>query len=86
MHYIVWLISQGAVPYRDTFDMNMPGVYLIHLAVLAVGGAGDLAWLVFERGWLAVAGVGMSCSGSGCSNPRGSLPTFNSTFGPQTHG
>lgn len=54
MHYIAWLISQGAVPYRDTFDMNMPGVYLIHLAVIAVGGAGDLAWLVFERGWLAV--------------------------------
>ncbi len=26
MHYIAWLISQGAVPYRDAFDMNMPGV------------------------------------------------------------
>src|SRR5260370_11909792 len=41
MHYIAWLIGQGAVPYRDAFDMNLPGVYLLHLAVLRVGGAGD---------------------------------------------
>jgi len=37
MHYVAWLISQGAVPYRDAFDMNMPGVYLIHLVVLTLG-------------------------------------------------
>ena len=43
MHYIAWLIAEGAVPYRDAFDMNLPGAYLIHLGVLAVGGAGDLA-------------------------------------------
>jgi hypothetical protein len=59
MHYIAWLIGQGAVPYRDTFDMNTPGVYLIHLAVLAVGGPDDVAWRVFERGWLA-ATVGLA--------------------------
>ena len=53
MHYIAWLIGQGAVPYRDAFDMNLPGVYLLHLAVLRVGGAGDLAWRLFDLGWLA---------------------------------
>ena len=53
MHYIAWLIAHGAVPYRDAFDMNLPGVYLIHWAVLAVGGAGDLAWRLFDLGWLA---------------------------------
>jgi 4-amino-4-deoxy-L-arabinose transferase-like glycosyltransferase len=38
--------------------MNMPGVYLIHLAVLALGGAGDVAWRTFELGWLgATAGL-----------------------------
>jgi len=52
MHYIAWLIGEGAVPYRDTFDSNMPGAYLIHLAVLAIGGTGDVTWRVFERGWL----------------------------------
>jgi hypothetical protein len=53
MHYIAWLIEQGAVPYRDAFDMNLPGVYLLHLAVLRVGGPGDLAWRLFDLGWLA---------------------------------
>ncbi|HWN15181.1 MAG TPA: hypothetical protein VNU02_15050, partial [Candidatus Dormibacteraeota bacterium] len=53
MHYIAWLIGQGAVPYRDAFDMNLPGVYLLHLAVLRVGGAGDWAWRLFDLGWLA---------------------------------
>ena len=53
MHYIAWLIAQGAVPYRDAFDMNLPGVYLLHLAVLQVGGPGDLAWRLFDLGWLA---------------------------------
>src|SRR5512134_1571448 len=48
MHYIAWLIGQGAVPYRDTFDMNMPGAYLVHLGVIAVAGPGDLAWRIFD--------------------------------------
>jgi hypothetical protein len=41
MHYVAWLIDQGGVPYRDAFDMNLPGVYLLHLAVLRMGGPGD---------------------------------------------
>ncbi len=56
MHYIAWLIAQGAAPYRDAFDMNLPGAYLIHWAVLSVGGAGDLAWRLFDLLWLAAAG------------------------------
>lgn len=57
MHYIAWLIAQGGVPYRDAFDMNLPGVYLLHLAVLQVGGPGDLAWRLFDLAWLAATGV-----------------------------
>jgi 4-amino-4-deoxy-L-arabinose transferase-like glycosyltransferase len=57
MHYIAWLIDQGGVPYRDAFDMNLPGAYLIHLAVLRVGGAGDTAWRLFDLGWLAATCV-----------------------------
>jgi len=56
MHYVAWLIDQGGVPYRDAFDMNVPGVYLLHLAVLRVGGAGDLAWRLFDLAWLAAIG------------------------------
>jgi 4-amino-4-deoxy-L-arabinose transferase-like glycosyltransferase len=53
MHYVAWLIAQGAVPYRDAFDMNLPGVYLIHWAVLSLAGPGDLAWRLFDLAWLA---------------------------------
>jgi hypothetical protein len=58
MHYIAWLIAGGAVPYRDTFDMNMPGVYAIHMLALAVGGARDGVWRAFDLAWLAaIAGL-----------------------------
>ncbi|HET7875457.1 MAG TPA: glycosyltransferase family 39 protein [Methylomirabilota bacterium] len=53
MHYVAWLMSQGAVPYRDAFDMNLPGAYLIHSAVLATAGPSDLAWRLFDLAWLA---------------------------------
>jgi hypothetical protein len=57
MHYIAWRIGQGAVPYRDLFDMNFPGVYLLHLAVLKTLGAGDGAWRLFDLLWLALASL-----------------------------
>jgi hypothetical protein len=53
MHYIAWVIGEGGVPYRDVFDMNLPGAYLIHALVIAVMGGGDLAWRMFDLGWLA---------------------------------
>src|SRR5512145_1868814 len=34
MHYIAWRIGEGAAPYRDLLDMNFPGVYLLHAALL----------------------------------------------------
>jgi hypothetical protein len=52
MHYVAWLIGEGAAPYRDIFDMNTPGAYLVHLAALRTLGGGDLAWRAFDLGWL----------------------------------
>jgi len=57
MHYIAWRIGEGAVPYRDLFDMNFPGVYLIHLAALRLVGAGDAGWRVFDLAWLAATSL-----------------------------
>lgn len=54
MHYIAWLISQGGVPYRDVFDMNLPGVYLIHLALVRMAGFGDWPWRLLDLSWLGV--------------------------------
>ncbi len=53
MHYAAWRIGDGATPYRDLFDMNQPGTYLLHLAVLRTLGGGDLAWRLFDLAWLA---------------------------------
>jgi hypothetical protein len=53
MHYAAWRIGEGATPYRDLFDMNQPGTYLIHLAVLRTLGGGDLAWRIVDLAWLA---------------------------------
>ena len=57
MHYVAWLIGQGAVPYRDVFDMNLPGVYAVHVGVLRTLGAGDLAWRFFDLAWLLATAV-----------------------------
>jgi hypothetical protein len=57
MHYVAWRIGEGAVPYRDIFDMNFPGAYLLHLFVLRVLGTGDLGWRVFDLAWLAAMAV-----------------------------
>ena len=59
MHYVAWLVGHGAVPYRDVFDMNLPGVYLVHWAVLRGLGAGDLAWRLFDLGWLAATAAAL---------------------------
>jgi len=52
MHYVAWRIGEGAVPYRDLFDMNFPGAYLLHAGVLALLGSGDLGFRVFDLAWL----------------------------------
>jgi hypothetical protein len=54
MHYVAWRVLDGAVPYRDVFDMNFPGVYLLHLLVVGVVGTGDLAWRAFDLAWLGL--------------------------------
>ncbi|MBV8824466.1 MAG: hypothetical protein JO084_02780 [Bradyrhizobiaceae bacterium] len=45
----------GLVPYRDLADINMPLVYAIHAAVVAIGGMSDLALRTFDL--LAAAGM-----------------------------
>src|SRR5262245_50135566 len=57
MHYIAWRIGEGAVPYRDLFDMNFPGVYLVHVLAFRLFGAGDAGWRAFDLAWLAAASL-----------------------------
>jgi hypothetical protein len=53
-HFIAGQMQMGAVPYRDIIDINMPLIYVIHAAVVATGGMGDVAWRVFD---LAIAAL-----------------------------
>ena len=57
LHYIAWRIGQGAVPYRDMFDMNLPRAYILHLAALRVFGASDAGWRLFDALWLILTGT-----------------------------
>lgn len=54
MDYIAGRILSGAVPYRDIFDMNLPGTYVIHIVALRVFGRGDLGWRIFDLLWLSL--------------------------------
>lgn len=52
MHYIALRILSGDVPYKDIFDMNLPGTYLLHMLVIKVFGPGDYGWRAFDILWL----------------------------------
>ncbi len=74
MHYIGWRILHGAVPYRDLFDMNVPGVYVLHAALIALGGTGDVAWRLFDLGWLLFTGLAIGAlAGGGVAGIGGAL-------------
>ena len=60
MHYIAWRIGEGDVPYRDLYDINQPGVYVLHLALLRTLGAGDGAWRAFDLAWLAATAAAVA--------------------------
>ena len=77
MHYIAWLIGGGAAPYRDVLDVNAPGVYLVHLAVLRTLGPGDLGWRAFDLVWL----LGTCAALAGVLRPFGALPALISALG-----
>jgi len=57
MHYVARWIADGAAPYRDFFDMNFPGIYLVHLLVLALLGPGDAGFRLFDLAWLGATGA-----------------------------
>jgi hypothetical protein len=48
MIYAGFLVAGGSVPYRDFFDMNVPGTYLVMTAMGRVFGWHDLGFRVFD--------------------------------------
>jgi hypothetical protein len=62
MHYVATRLLAGAVPYRDIFDMNFPGVYLVHLAGLVVAGPGDGGFRALDLAVLAGTLAGLAAA------------------------
>lgn len=59
-HYDVFLMKHGWLPYRDIYDINMPGCYLLERWAIAVFGGGDVGWRIYEfvlLGLLTVSGI-----------------------------
>lgn len=54
LHYWAARVLAGDVPYRDLFEVNLPGTLLVHLAVIKTFGLGDLGFRAFD---LIVTGV-----------------------------
>ncbi|AXC11039.1 hypothetical protein ACPOL_1695 [Acidisarcina polymorpha] len=48
MHYAVFLMNHGAAPYRDIYELNMPGSYLVEWVVMHTFGGGALGWRLFD--------------------------------------
>jgi hypothetical protein len=59
MHYIVLLMDHGKVPYRDIYDINMPGAYLTERWAIAIFGGGDLGWRFYEFTLLGAMNLAM---------------------------
>ena len=55
LHYIAYLINEhDFVPYRDIFEVNMPGTYLFHMAIGKLFGYSDFAFRLVDTTWLTL--------------------------------
>lgn len=54
-----WLL-RGALPYRDSFDHRMPGIYVLHAACLAL--FGEHMWGIRVAEILCVVALGLACA------------------------
>ena len=52
--YIARKILDGFVPYRDIFDMNMPGIYWIHMLTLIIFGKSNLGFRIIDLFFLVI--------------------------------
>jgi hypothetical protein len=59
MHYVVFLIDHGRVPYREIGDMNFPGAYLPDWVIIRTFGGDALAWRIYDLFLLLLGGVSL---------------------------
>ena len=56
-HYIAWLMTNGAVPYKDIFDQNFPGTFYLHFLVIKLLGSSDASFRLFDLLWLGITNL-----------------------------
>ena len=59
LHYAVFLMRHGMVPYREIVDMNLPAAYMLEAAVMSSFGAGAVGWRIYDFILLAIAAASM---------------------------
>jgi hypothetical protein len=55
MHYVVFLMHHGLLPYKDIADINLPGTYAFEAAAMWLFGEGAIGWRVYDFALLAAA-------------------------------
>jgi hypothetical protein len=59
LDYVCFMMDHGFAPYRQLFEMNMPGIYLTNWTVLHTLGKSDLAWRIFDTSLMAALTASM---------------------------
>jgi hypothetical protein len=59
MEYVAWSVRRGSVPYRDVFDMNLPGTYATHVVGQVLGGTSALHVRLLDLVVLGLGAVGV---------------------------
>jgi hypothetical protein len=52
--FIANRLLQGDVPYRDIFDFNFPGIYLLHMLCITIYGKSDQGFFLFDLSMLYI--------------------------------
>src|SRR5690242_7567562 len=48
LQYISFLILHGKIPYKEVFDFNLPGTFILHIFGIKVFGADDAGFRLFD--------------------------------------
>jgi hypothetical protein len=59
LDYCVFMMDHGFAPYRQLFEMNMPGIYMTNWTVMHTLGGGGVAWHLFDAGLMALLTLAM---------------------------
>jgi len=55
LHYMAYLINEhGFIPYKDLFEINMPGTYLFHIIIGKLFGYSEFALRMLNTIWLLI--------------------------------